>query len=63
MDGAEVAFDDVGLPIDELVIFEGPWYARKPPFDCVLIERGDEVFVFALDQLRFDLARLDQLSD
>jgi hypothetical protein len=52
----EIVVAKAGLPIEELVSMEGTWYARKPPFDCILVEQGDKTYLFNIDDLVFSLS-------
>ena len=61
IEGRTITFPTRGLPFGEFVSFVETWYARKPPFDYVLLRDlpyGQDL-VFFRDQVCFVLRELD----
>ena len=44
-----------GLPLEEFVTLDEGWFARKPPFDCVLLDDGGRERVVSAKAVRFAL--------
>ena len=44
-----------GFAVEEFVTIAGNWYARREPFDCVLVEDAGGPLVFASHDVVFDL--------
>lgn len=55
LSGRLIAVSSDGLPVEELVTLEGSWYTARPPFDCVLVERDGNSYVFRINEVAFSL--------
>ena len=44
-----------GLPLEEFVTMDEGWFARKPPFDCVLLDDEGRERVVSAKAVRFGL--------
>jgi hypothetical protein len=51
----DVPGGDEMLVLEEFVTMAGSWYERRPPFDCVLVEKAGCACVFKLDDVQFAL--------
>lgn len=53
--GEEVSVPLHGFAVEEFVAIDGSWYARREPFDCVLVESASGPLVFRVHDVVFDL--------
>ena len=59
-DGAEDKFTGRSISIEELtfgrfVNWEGKKYGSSPPFNSILLERSNEIFLVSVNDVRFDI--------
>ena len=55
LSGATLELPSEGLAFEEFVTLDGTWYARREPFDCVLVETANGPAVFRAEDVLFDL--------
>jgi hypothetical protein len=53
--GEGVVIPSEGFAVEEMVTLDGSWYARRAPFDCVLVETASVPLVFSLHDVVFGL--------